>query len=282
MDAQLAAIYGTGNEPEGNDLEKMAAAELLVKLAEEEGVDLSRFSDQEVAGMIADLYKQAEFPPKKDEGKKEEKKEEHEKGESPEKEKKEEEKVAEADFLGRVMAHSMVHELREIEKEAAEKVKTEKPDRGALTGVHKLLQRGGESKGLQAGLRGAAGAAAGGLLAHAAGGSNKVKALSALAGGATGAGLGALKAMSNKGKRQALAELSHGEKKKAASADESALEQLAQQAAFAMAKEAGYIDDEGTFLVQTQEKQASAVDQAVYARALQICEENGIPVEWNE
>lgn len=69
---------------------------------------------------------------------------------------------------------------------------------------------------------------------------------------------------------------------KTASADESAFETLAQQAALAMAKEAGYIDEEGNLLVQEQEKQASQLDQALYVRALQICEEAGIPVEWNQ
>jgi hypothetical protein len=286
MDAQLAAIYGTGNyEPEETDIEKMAAAELLVKLAEEEGVDLDQFNDQEIAEMVSSLYKEAEFPPKKEEKK-------HEEGESAAKEKAEEkteEKVAEADFLGRVMAHSYVQELHEIEKEAAEKMKTEDEDRGSLTGLQKLRQRGRESKAFRAGthgvMGGAAGAGAGALNAIRQGRGLTGGAIKGgLAGAAIGAGTGALRAMLAKGSRQAHAELSSGEKKKKASADESALEAMAAEVAFNMAKEAGYIDEEGNFLVETQqaEKQASALDTAIYTRALQICEENGIPVEWTE
>jgi len=275
MDAQLAAIYGTGNyEPEQTDIEKMAAAELLVKLAEEQGVDLDQFNDQEIAEMVSDLYKSAEDETPAEEKKEEEKKEkesqfgEHEKGETKEEEKKEEEKVAEADFLGRVMAHSMVHELNEIEKQAAETARTEGGDRSSLTGLHKGLQKVRENKAFNAATHGLAGAG----LGHLAGGSKGVK--GALIGGGIGAGVGALRAMSAKGKRQARAELSAGEKK--ASADASALEQLAQQLAYEMAKEAGYIEE------APQEKQASALEQAVHNRALQICEEAGLPVEWDQ
>ena len=86
MDAQLAEIYGTGQEANAEDDQvKLAAAELLVKLAGDNNVDLSQFSDAEVADMVVELQKQAELPPqfqKKEEG--EEKKETPESKESGE------------------------------------------------------------------------------------------------------------------------------------------------------------------------------------------------------
>lgn len=272
MDPKLAAIYGTGitPQPEQSDLEKMAAAELLVKLAEEEGVDLDRFNDQEIASMITSLYKQAEETPaeeKKEEEKKEEKTSqfgaEHEKKETPaeekkeEGEKKEEEKVAEADFLGRVMAHAMVHELREIEKQAQEG-----PEMPALHGAR--------VRGTNA-VKSVAKKVMDVAKAH-------PKATAAVGGGLAlgGAAMAAKKLFGKKKEEEPKGKTVH------ASADDSAFEALARQAAFAMAKEAGYIDEQGNLLVPTQEKQASALDQALQVRALQICEEAGIPVEWNK
>lgn len=201
MDEQLAAIYGTGQPVayDQEDLQKTAAAELLVKLAAEQGVDLNQFSDQEIGEMITDLYKSAQdegappFPPKKEEDKKEEAKEE-------EKEKEAQAKFAEADFLGRVMAHAMVQELNNIDKQAS-----------------------------------AAPAPA----------------------------------------------------PQPAADSNSALEKMAQQRAWEMAKEAGYVDDKGNLVVPQKPEQqktaaASTLQQNVDVRALQILEAAGLPVEWNK
>lgn len=152
MDEQLAAIYGTGQPVayDQEDLQKTAAAELLVKLAAEQGVDLNQFSDQEIGEMITDLYKSAQeegappFPPKKEEeGAK------HEAEESPDKEKKEEEKekeaqakFAEADFLGRVMAHAMVQELNNIDKKAsAQPAPAQQPTADPNSALEKMAQK---------------------------------------------------------------------------------------------------------------------------------------------
>lgn len=203
MDREIAEIYGTDQLlADDTDQEKTAAAELLVKLAEEQGVDLNDFSDEEVAEMISDLYggqgiehtaeaQQAEF-------------------EAQQLELEAQEKVAEADYLGRIMAHSYVQELSNIEKAAAEAPpfppKKEKADE----------------------------------------------------------------------------EEEKKEEKKAMDKAAAVFDDLAQQRAFEMAKEAGYIDDVGNLLVDTQVKEASALDFEVERRALEICEANGIPVEWNE
>jgi hypothetical protein len=105
MDEQLAEIYGTNQSDD--DIEKIAAADMLLKLAAENDVDLSQLSDSDVAEMLEEIQKTAAGS------------ESSESSDSPEsKEAEAEEKVAEADYLGRVMAHSMNQELREIQKEA--------------------------------------------------------------------------------------------------------------------------------------------------------------------
>lgn len=98
MNEFLAELYGTQENIAGeDDFEKQAAAEFLVKLAAEEGVDLDSLSDAEVAGLLEEI----------------------EKGASSDFEDEAQEKLAEADFLGRAMAHAYVDELAEIEKDAA-------------------------------------------------------------------------------------------------------------------------------------------------------------------
>lgn len=237
MDEQLAAIYGTGQqEVEENDLEKTAAAELLVKLAEEQGVSLDDFSDEEIGEMLSDLYGGGieHTAEQVDEAADEES----------------QEKVAEADYLGRVMAHAMVQELNSIEKEAAAPAAAKavgeffKNRPKAYRKAGKALKQAvtGKQKGLFDKLKP-------GTRAKRLG--QAVKAVSpelGTAAGLTAAGVGAAKMKK----------------------ESSALEALAEQRAYELAAEAGYV------------KEASALDLEVERRALEICEENGIPVEWNE
>jgi hypothetical protein len=248
MDEQLAAIYGTGQSYDESDLEKTAAAELLVKLAEEQGADLNDFSDAEIAGMIDELYQgggimhtaaDAEY----------------------------QEKVAEADYLGRIMAHSMVQELNNIEKEAGNKFTTTEKLVNRLKGsaVGKFVAGRPEAyrEAGKAAKQAITGKDAWGVHVPNMRGFKTMKALKAVApelaaaGGIGAAGTGA-----------ALAYRA-GKKKKEASA----LDTLAEQRAYELAVEAGYIDDGFS-------KQAS-LDYEVERRALEICEENGIPVQWS-
>lgn len=255
MDSKLAAIYGTGNyAEEETDIEKQAAAELLIKLAEEEGVNLDQFDDNEIAGMINSIYKGAEEEHEKKESK------EEEEAEEKKKEEKGEEKVAEADFLGRVMAHAMVNELNSIEKEAGAKQlelfpsklsKAYEAVRGGVKGLVKGRQKAYQTAADE--LKVSKGGYASDRL-KAVGRAAKKVAPELAAAGVLGAGGVAAH---------------HVMKKK----EGSAIEAMAQQLAYDMAKEAGYIEEE---------KRASALDQAVYTRALQICEEAGLPVEWNQ
>ena len=101
MDEFLDELYGTSGIIGEDDMEKQAAAEFLVKLAEDEGVDLDNLSDEEIGGLMAEI-------------------------EGGEMEDESQEKLAEADFLGRAMAHAYVNELYNIEKQA--KTRGVKPD----------------------------------------------------------------------------------------------------------------------------------------------------------
>jgi len=267
MDEQLAAIYGTGQPVayDQEDLQKTAAAELLVKLAAEQGVDLNSFSDQEIGEMITELYKNAQeegappFPPKKEEAVAHEGKETKEEEEKEEEQKKEAQaKFAEADFLGRVMAHAMVQELNNIDKVASAKEVAGK--------VGKFFQ--GQARNIKEGVTGwqSAGRSGGKVGLTALERAKKLAPAAATAAGLTAAGVAAKK-MS-------------GGKKKEGSAD-SALEALAAERAWELAKEAGYVDEQGNLLVP-QQKTASALEQAVDVRALQLLEAAGLPVEWNQ
>jgi hypothetical protein len=103
MDPKLAEMYGT-NQPDEADLEKLAAAELAEGLAGDDQIDVDNVSEEELEAMAQGVLEGGEEQPEGDEPADED-----------------QEKIAEADYLGRVMAHSYVQELRGIEKEASAK-----------------------------------------------------------------------------------------------------------------------------------------------------------------
>lgn len=285
MDEQLAAIYGTGQTEayDDEDLQKTAAAEMLVKLAEEEGVSLDEFSDEEIAGMINDLYQEGG---------------EQQVSEEPA----EEEKVAEADFLGRVMAHSMVQELNEIEKEAGAKWDAVKGGAskawGAVKGVAgKAVE---QAKGLHEGAVGAkqalTGKSYGRKLTPEVRKKLRGEAWEAAKPGLKTVGAGAaLLGAGETGRR-----IGRGAKKKEAEVD---FDKIAEQRALEMLAEAGYqVEDQGEqekfaeavearayemlkeagYPVEEQTSEEEKVAEAIDIRALQMLEEAGYPVEWNE
>lgn len=115
MNEFLAQYYGTGSESSqvaNEDTEKQAQLQLFVKMAAENNVDLSSLTDEQAVQLFATFQKVASEDSSKDEGDKSEKvekaKEEHEEKKAAA------EKLSEADFLGRVMAHSYVDELKKI------------------------------------------------------------------------------------------------------------------------------------------------------------------------
>lgn len=90
MDPFLAEFYGTGASPE--EFEKTAQLEMLEKIAEDEGIDLNQLSPEEIEYILSE-----------------------EEGDDLEKEAFD--KFAEADFLGRVMAHANWDETVKIAAE---------------------------------------------------------------------------------------------------------------------------------------------------------------------
>ena len=116
MDPKLAEIYGT-NEVSEYDVEKLAAAELAEELSESDDADIDGMTEDDVEALAAQVLA-------------EEQGEEYDEEYSDESVDEESmEKISEADYLGRVMAHSYVQELRnidgEMEKEARWQHRTE-------------------------------------------------------------------------------------------------------------------------------------------------------------
>ena len=103
MDPKLAAIYGTNEDA---DLEKLAAAELAEGLADDDQLDTDGLSEDDLEAIAQDVLSGG------DESSEEEGSGNIDGDDA-------QEKLAEADYLGRVMARSYVNELRGIDKEAA-------------------------------------------------------------------------------------------------------------------------------------------------------------------
>jgi hypothetical protein len=102
----LNDFYGTiqtETEPTQEELQKTASLQLLVKIAEEENIDIDQLSDEELMEAYNELTGESE--------------EDSEGAYEGDLEKEAQEKVAEADTMGRIMAHSFVNELREINED---------------------------------------------------------------------------------------------------------------------------------------------------------------------
>ena len=114
MDEYLAQIYGTGTGA-SDDLEKTAQAAMLQKLAEDEGIDLSGLSEEQLDALAQQVVSDQDGAAAPDDGA-----QAADNGVSAGDANAEEEaqaKFAEADFLGRVMAHSYTQELNKIAQE---------------------------------------------------------------------------------------------------------------------------------------------------------------------
>ena len=135
MHEELAKMYGTNGAgvEEQEEQAKLAHLEMFAKLAAKHGVDLSVMTDEQIIGLHNEVFgvektasddKDEDDKDGKDIKSKEEKgddKDEDDKGaEEYFAEKKAfQEKFAEADLMGRVMAHAFVQERAEIEKAAS-------------------------------------------------------------------------------------------------------------------------------------------------------------------
>lgn len=271
MSGELHRIYTPGTSQE--ELTKQAEAELFTKLAAANGIDLKKYTDEQVQQLWdATFQKTAEFPPA-------EKKEEHEKKETAEEEKKEEEKkeaaarehatklaaareAQNAYGLGELMAQGYVDRLVKLgmtlQPAGASPVATpaatgETKEAAMPPALAKALDKvkGGVSKGVEAAKAHPGKAAAG-------------------AAAATGAAGFAAGRMSKKG---------------------SAIDQLAGEEAVKIAHAAGGwdLDDVADKInavlilgLQESTKLASTLPEQTQIRALELLEAAGYPVDWNQ
>lgn len=279
MDEQLAQIYGT-NQTDNDDLEKTAAAELLVKLAEEEGIDIGSLSDEDVGELVAALYS---------EGEGEEKTAETVTTEG-------EEKLAEADYLGRVMAHAYVQEIGAIEKDAARG--EAKYIREAVEGLKATKGQGKKAPLLQnikAWLRGRPGAYSR-AKEEASGAFRKNPTKAEMRAGGAGkgdlpseAGIGTRLRHLGRAAKHVAPELAAGGALAAGGTAAalhkkgSALETLVEKRASEILAQSGWVDQDGDLIPPPEAtKEASVLEQTVEVEALKLLEANGYPVEWNQ
>jgi len=142
MNDWLAQMYNTNQEVPEEDTQKLAQAELFAKIASDHGVDLESLD----ADQVGELYAQV-FP--------EEVKEAAIGGDAEahwEEKRASEEKFAEADMMGRIMAHSFHNESEEI-KEAAGLTELGMRARGALGTAGTALKDAASGKGLRTGYK---------------------------------------------------------------------------------------------------------------------------------
>jgi len=260
MNEFLAEMYGTretiGAPSQSDEVEKLAEANLLDQALTAEGVDIDTLPAETILKVAYELFGEDSHLVKA-----------AAQGELQEGEQEGDEdfqtKVAQADFLGRVMAHSYVNEMNDMEKDADGKVEAVRKGLGAAykavkgapaayvksvkerARIAKLLAYKGGVKGYgKAGLKARAGYVARGA---------KKLAPELGAAGALGAG-GTYAAMKDKKK------------------ESSALDTLAEKRAMDWAAEHGLLEQETE---PEEEKLASAVNQ----RAYQMLLDQGIDVD---
>lgn len=292
MNSFLAEMYGTqesiGAPKDSSDIEKVAELQVLDESLRSEGVNIETLDNGTILKLASQLFGENCALVKQAEG--EAPSAEHEEEETPAEEKKEEakekeegdeavksaalaelrareasqaqgqsgeetfeEKVAQADYLGRVMAHSYWQEKTAIEKQAAMPEALRKGLEAAKGGASKafgaakgIASKGGEAaKGKAEAMKGSY--HEGGLKGLVSGHKKTI--------GGTAAGLavgGAGAAMAAKGKKKSA----------------SAIDVLAEKRAMAWAQENGLLEP------SDEEKLAAAVDQ----RAVEMLAEAGIDV----
>jgi hypothetical protein len=307
MDAFLAEHYGTDAAVKTaaanqEDLEKQASVDLFMKLAAEQNIDLAAMKPEQVNELYARFIKNASAPEAAapvtktaEEEEAEKKKELEEKAKEEHEEKKAQaEKVAEADFLGRVMAHAYCNEMRKIaeaaaagEAPAADPAPAAAPaaeDPAKLAAMPENLRKGFEALKGHAGKAGKAVSEAAGKgkehvehaagKAHEFGKSHPGATHGAAAAGGAAAGAGA-----------AHAAHKHHDK------EASAIDALAAEQSVRVAHEQGWDAEQAgrkiaavleLGLLKPSEKTASAPDvaTAVGIRALEMLEAAGYPVTW--
>jgi hypothetical protein len=151
MNEFLAELYNTRETigaSKGDDVEKLAEAQALDQFLQGEGVDIDRLDGDTILKVAHQLFgdESALLKAAAEEGESEEG--EHEEHETPEEEEVEEEakkKVAEADYLGRLMAHAFVQEQSELAKEAGIKETAGKAWAGLKAHAGKASDKGSKA-----------------------------------------------------------------------------------------------------------------------------------------
>jgi hypothetical protein len=129
MTELLGSVYGTAGHSD-EDRDKRAQAEFFTNLCKQGGIQIEHLTDDQVKRLWKVAMEEMDKgePEKKEDKKKEG---EEEKSAAARREWQEKraaaEKIAEADALGRIMAHAYVAELRKIAEEAEKKDKGEVP-----------------------------------------------------------------------------------------------------------------------------------------------------------
>jgi len=285
MNEFLAGIYNTreaiGASQDTSDVEKLAEAQLLDEALQAEGVDINRLPGDTILKLAHELFgdnsalvkSAAEEPPPFEKKEEEEKSEESEDEEvkqaalaelrarSQGQDESMEEKVAQADFLGRVMAHSYWNEKTAIEKTAGRKL--ERTLGGSTVGGLKGMAAGGlGGAALGAGIGALKGGKKGALHGAVLGGTGGL-----YAGNAAGSVVGGVKGYrAAKAEEEKHPDLKGESKKKKASA----IDTLAEKRAMEWAAAHGLLEQADP----EEEKLASAVDQ----RALEMLMEAGVDV----
>ena len=132
MNEFLAEMYNTretiGASSSTGDIDKLAEAQLLDEALQNEGIDINTLSGDQIVKVAHTLFGDESALVKaatEEEGPGEDETQEHEEAEgevdadgNPKKKEAMAEKIAEADFLGRTMAHAFVNEQAQIEKDA--------------------------------------------------------------------------------------------------------------------------------------------------------------------
>lgn len=283
MNAFLGQAYGTAAPSIDDDQEKLAEAGMFAKLAAENGIDLNAYTDEQVQELYtafqAKIAADGEHghkhgdkapppaPEKKDDGDKEAQAKVAAAKAEFDLTKEAQAKVAEADMMGRIMAHSFAQELGYIREEAEKTAAAAASKEGTEKEAGAMVHVPDKGKWVKPGL------------------ASKAKALfekhkgkaSFGAGAATGAAAGAAAAHGGK----------DGKKKKASAQDEVAAELAlykAAEAGFDPEEVGGKLDALFTLGLPADEqsKVASAAnfEQGMEIRALELLEMVGLPVNW--
>lgn len=287
------------------ELEKNAEAELFVKIAAQQGIDLNKMNDEEVAALYAYTFdKQAEFPPpedKKDEDKGEKKDEDEDDEKKKESAAREHatklafaREMEQADQLGRHMAHCYIDELNKVgsalmaqqggaqtetpaadPKEASAREFIGKARDAAKKGADHVIGALSKDRGKFPKALGQHGPD----ISHVRRMGRAAEAFGKEHGKATAIGAGAAAASGAAG----FAAGRHGKKKEG-----SALDELALEAAVKIASDGGFDPEEAATKVvgihmqglEESTKVAATLEQQIEVRALEYLEAAGYPVQW--